>query len=275
MWVAFRHNLYYQRSNLRSTLEAQTVSRVFKMVVESLRRPLLLCVAGWLLPLVCAGCSQHATASLEKHGTNVKRLSPATRVVYVALGDSTGIGLGARNGGGYVDQILTKIRRTHSDSKLVNLSAAGATVTQVLQSQIPRMGDAGPTVVTLGIGANDALEGVDEEQFAEEYEQAVTQIVRTGPPLIVVMTIPDIDSAPAMRTSGRSDIAAHVGNLNRRIRDIASKHGLLLVDLHDAGTKEELSRPEFFSSDGFHPSDKGYALWAEAIWRTLAPAIEG
>ncbi|HYY95889.1 MAG TPA: SGNH/GDSL hydrolase family protein, partial [Pyrinomonadaceae bacterium] len=158
---------------------------------------------------------------------------------------------------------------------LVNLSAAGATVTQVLEGQIPRLTGTGPTVVTLGIGANDVLAGVDEEQFAEEYERVVTQMISTGPPVIVLITIPDLDSAPAIRTSGRSDIAPRVSGLNRRIRDIASRHDLLLADLHDAGDKEELSRPELFSSDGFHPSDRGYALWADAIWRTLAPAVDG
>lgn len=227
-----------------------------------------------LIATVCAACLYLGGIPRRGSAPNIDGNRQPAPVTYVAFGDSTGIGLGARNGEGYVDQLFTKIRRTHPEAKLVNLSAAGATAAQVLQSQVPRLGDAGPTVVTLGIGANDVLAGVDEEQFAEDYERIVTQIVRAGPPVIVVMTIPDIDSAPAMRTSERSDIAARVESLNRRIRDIASRHGLLLVDLHNAGTKEELSRPELFSPDGFHPSDRGYALWAEAVWNTLAPAIE-
>jgi lysophospholipase L1-like esterase len=31
--------------------------------------------------------------------------------------------------------------------------------------------------------------------------------------------------------------------------------------------------PEYFSSDGFHPSDKGYELWATQMWPTVARVI--
>jgi acyl-CoA thioesterase-1 len=39
-------------------------------------------------------------------------------------------------------------------------------------------------------------------------------------------------------------------------------------------THEQLpSHPEFFSEDGFHPSDKGYEFWAEQMWPTIALTI--
>lgn len=49
----------------------------------------------------------------------------ASRLVYAAVGDSTGIGLGARDGGGYVDRLYARIEQERPGSTLINLSAAG------------------------------------------------------------------------------------------------------------------------------------------------------
>jgi len=39
-------------------------------------------------------------------------------------------------------------------------------------------------------------------------------------------------------------------------------------------TREQLpAHPEFFSADGFHPSDAGYEMWAEQMWPTLLKMI--
>jgi lysophospholipase L1-like esterase len=33
------------------------------------------------------------------------------------------------------------------------------------------------------------------------------------------------------------------------------------------------AHPEFFSSDGFHPSEQGYEFWAVKMWPSLKEAI--
>ena len=39
-------------------------------------------------------------------------------------------------------------------------------------------------------------------------------------------------------------------------------------------THEQLpGHPEYFSGDGFHPSDRGYELWAEKMWPTIAQVL--
>ena len=58
-------------------------------------------------------------------------------VNYVALGDSTGVGVGARNGG-YVARLFQNIASERPESKLTNLCVSGATTADVLRSQLRR-----------------------------------------------------------------------------------------------------------------------------------------
>ena len=58
-------------------------------------------------------------------------------IVYVALGDSTGAGVGAREGG-YVVRLFKHIEERRPGSKLSNLCVSGATTADVLRAQLER-----------------------------------------------------------------------------------------------------------------------------------------
>ncbi|HVF55114.1 MAG TPA: SGNH/GDSL hydrolase family protein [Pyrinomonadaceae bacterium] len=194
-------------------------------------------------------------------------------VVYVALGDSTGAGVGARKGGGYVARLFERIVRVRPRSRLVNLCVSGATTGDVLRAQIERIRDAEPTLVTLGIGINDVMQDVSAEQFACNYEEIVRRVSeRTNAP-IVVSNMPDISHAPSVPAFVRDEARRRVVVFNRHIAEIVERHGLLLVDAFQSSSEVIPSHPEFFSEDGFHPSDEGYEFWAVKMWPTVKEAI--
>src|SRR5215210_7335195 len=56
-------------------------------------------------------------------------------VMYAALGDSTGVGVGAREGG-YPSRLLKRINQLRPGSKLTNVCVSGATTDDVLRDQI-------------------------------------------------------------------------------------------------------------------------------------------
>lgn len=215
-----------------------------------------------LTPLFSLSCARPvATAG--------NRASP---LVYAAVGDSTGIGLGARDGGGYVDQLFARIEQKHPGSTLMNLSAAGATTADAVNKQLPQLDGTGATLVTICVGLNDLLRGREAKQFAEDYETLVAKLRQPGR-LIVIMTLPDVASAPAMQSMADDSLRARLGQFNKAIEGIARRHATPLVDLYKLSGEITGSRPEFFSSDGLHPSDLGYAHWAEAIWPVIAQVI--
>jgi lysophospholipase L1-like esterase len=197
----------------------------------------------------------------------------ATPLVYVAVGDSTGVGLGARNGGGYVDRLFARIEQKHPGSTLINLSAAGATTADALDKQITRLDGTRATLITICIGLNDLLRGLNAKQFAENYEAVVAKLKQPGR-LLVAANLPDVASTPAMKGMADESFRLRLGQFNKAIEEIARRHGVPVVDLYKLSGETIRSRPEFFSSDGLHPSDLGYAHWAEAMWAVIKQALD-
>ncbi|HEX8653350.1 MAG TPA: SGNH/GDSL hydrolase family protein [Pyrinomonadaceae bacterium] len=195
------------------------------------------------------------------------------RVIYAALGDSTGVGVGAKEGG-YVARLFARIKSLRPDSRLTNVCVSGAQTEDVLRTQIGTALAARPTLLTLGIGINDVGHGVTVERFAQNYEEIIKRLRAGTSASIVITNIPDISLAPAIPATMRDDVARRVNLFNERIKEVAGRHNLIVVDAHTATHEVIRSSPTFFSDDGFHPSDEGYERWAEMMWPTVRAAID-
>lgn len=194
-------------------------------------------------------------------------------VLYVALGDSTGVGVGARDGG-YVARLFKRIEREHPNSHLKNFCVSGAATADLLREQIGPAIVSHPTLITIGIGINDIGHGVSAETFAANYEEIVKRLKdKTNAPIIVA-NLPDVSLAPVVPSYMRETVHERVMIFNEKIKEIAKRNGLLVVDAFAATHDSIEAHPEFFSSDGFHPSDIGYEYWAKTMWPTVKRAIE-
>ncbi len=193
-------------------------------------------------------------------------------VNYVALGDSTGAGVGAREGG-YVARLFKRIVAQRPGSTLTNLCVSGATTADVLRNQLQKADGEDVNFITLGIGINDVGHGFSGGQFSKNYEEILSRLRKNTKATIVVTNIPDISSAPRIPEIIRGEYQRMIVEFNRRLEEIAARHGVIVFDVHTT-TREQLpAHPEFFSADGFHPSDAGYEFWAEKMWPTVARAI--
>ncbi len=193
-------------------------------------------------------------------------------VNYVALGDSTGAGVGAKEGG-YVARLFKRIVGRRPGSKLTNVCVSGATTSDVLRNQLKAALREEVNLITLGIGINDIGHGLSVEQFSRNYEEILSSLRQNAGATIIVTNIPDISSAPRIPAIIRDEYQRSIVEFNRRLEEIAARHGVIVFDVHST-TREQLpAHPEFFSADGFHPSDEGYEFWAEKMWPTVARAI--
>lgn len=193
-------------------------------------------------------------------------------IVYAALGDSTGAGVGAREGG-YVARLFKRIEERRPGSTLTNLCVSGATTEDVLRGQLSRAVAADPELVTLGIGINDIGHRFTLEEFSKNYEQILSTLKEKTRARIVVTNLPDISTAPQIPGPMRNAYQQQIIQFSRRLEEIAARHGVTVFDIYTITTRELPSHPEYFSNDGFHPSDAGYELWAETMWPTLASVI--
>jgi lysophospholipase L1-like esterase len=194
-------------------------------------------------------------------------------IVYVALGDSTGAGVGAREGG-YVARLFKRIEEQRPGSTLSNLCVSGATTADLLRDQLEKGVALNPDLVTVGIGINDIGHGLTLEQFSKNYEEILSTLKEKTHAQIVVANIPDISTAPRIPRVMRSQYQRQIMQYSQRLEKIANRYGGVTVfDVYSITRDELPSHPEYFSSDGFHPSDQGYELWATQMWPTVARVI--
>jgi lysophospholipase L1-like esterase len=239
-------------------------------------RAVVLFFAIFLL-LLGAGCarsgsSRKANLEQDKGEMVATRSEQRGPVVYAALGDSTGVGVGAKEGG-YVARLFKRVEREHPGSRLKNFCVSGSTTADVLAEQVGPALAARPTLVTLGIGINDIGHGVALEKFAENYEEIIGRLKAETDAAIVVATLPDVSQAPAIPAYLRQTTHDRLIAFNEKIKELAERHGLLLFDAYDETRELIPAHPEFFSADGFHPSDVGYEYWAKTMWPTVKSAI--
>lgn len=221
-----------------------------------------------LLFLVCVTCARSGVGNESK----MKETEKGAQVIYAALGDSTGVGVGARRDGGYVARLFRRIVDARPGSKLTNVCVSGATTADVLRSQIEPALSARPTLISLGVGINDVGHAMDVETFARNYELIVERLKQANAP-IVLTNIPDVSLAPVVPLNERPEVARRIALFNERIGEIATRYSLFVVDAYKATHEAIPSHPDFFSDDGFHPSDAGYECWAEAMWPTMKRAM--
>jgi acyl-CoA thioesterase-1 len=224
------------------------------------------------ISIALIGCSADNRRATDVRIMTNHSLIQSGPVVYVALGDSTGAGVGATEGG-YVARLFKRILKLRPDSQLTNLCISGATTADVVRRQLDQAITAKPQLVTVGIGINDIGHGVTLEQFSTNYEEILSRLRHKTTAAIVVTNIPDISSAPRLPPAIRTEYQNTIVRFNQRLEEVATRYSVVIFDVYKSTQKELPSHPEYFSADGFHPSDKGYELWANEMWETIALVI--
>lgn len=226
--------------------------------------------------VISAACSRRDSTGRDQPRADTSEMPEPTvanfkpgPIHYLALGDSTGVGVGARNGG-YVARLFRRISARRPGSRLTNLCASGATTADVLGSQLDRSLDTNADLITLGIGINDIGHGLAVEEFGRNYEAILSRLKSNTRARVVVTNIPDISTAPQIPAFARRRYHQLIVEFNQRLEEIALRHQVALFDVYTITHQELPAHPEYFSGDGFHPSDEGYELWAEHMWPAIA-----
>lgn len=171
------------------------------------------------------------------------------RPLWVALGDSTAQGIGTSSLDNSYIGLLHKY--IGDDIAVINLSATGARISDVLDKQLPRIAalPRRTVLITCSVGSNDLLKAATPARFRREYEDLGERIVHFTPRAILA----GLPTA-AISVSGRL--------ANRTVRDIAVRNGFAHADIN-----RHFRGPYFrkLASDRFHPNDRGYREWGTAF----------
>jgi lysophospholipase L1-like esterase len=230
---------------------------------------LLATLAGAAVIATGVACARDAGAKLPDDRSAALR--------YVALGDSTVEGIGATAPAlTYVSRLHARLRQIYPSAAVTNLGVGGAVSADVATRQLPRAVELGPDLVTLSVGPNDVTRGVPLERYEENMKTIFETLRRETGAVIVVTLLPDLAVTPRFRGSPhRETVGAQAVAFNEALARQAKAHRAVIVDLHEASRVEVPRRPELVGRDGYHPSDAGYARWAELMWEAIAPLTAG
>ncbi len=227
-------------------------------------------------PVVALAVILAAACSLERLSRAVFSLDDCRAPIhYVALGDSTVEGIGASHPDlNYVSRLHARLRALYPKARVTNLGVGGATSADVIARQLDRAIKLRPDVVTLSIGPNDITRGIPVAQYEQNLDGILGRLRRETAALIVVNLLPDLAVTPRFANGPQADVA---GRQTLKFNEVLTRKGLehdvTLVDLYLPSREEVPRQPMLLWTDGYHPSDAGYARWAELMWEGIEPRL--
>lgn len=207
----------------------------------------------------------------EKQSMTNKTNDPVIR--YVAVGDSYTIGLGVAENERWPDILVKHLQNQGVQIELVrNLGISGYTVSDAITLEIPEFEKLKPDFATLLIGANDQFVNAGGEGFREEFKEILDRMQKVVGKNMIVITLPDYTNAPGGKRFALNDANSRSIDLyNSIIKEEAQKRGLMVADIAEVSRRN--TSPEYFISDGLHPSGRGYQAWEEVIFPVVLEAL--
>lgn len=197
---------------------------------------------------------------------------------YVALGDSTAVGVGGRRGG-YPEHLFQALRAQGIRVGHLNLGRSGATTTDLVRDTLAAVPAKQPALVSLGIGTNDLWRMVPLEDVRANLCRIADGLEATGAE-VLVSNVSDLSLAPvasmleAVTGLSVSLFTSRLEALNEAIAELGKRPGFTLIDVCRFSRDEVPAHPEYFCHDGFHPSDEGYERWAQLLLPDALAAAE-
>ena len=203
---------------------------------------------------------------------------PADRTAplrYVALGDSTVAGVGATTQQNtYVGRLHARLREIYPASEVINLGVPGATSADLVREQAGLAVAYAPELVTLSVGPNDITQRVPRPQYERNLDALFRRLRVETTAVIVATLLPDLGITPRFeRAPEREAVSGASRAFNDVLRRQARAWGVTLVDLHEPSQAEVPRNRGLVAADGYHPSDAGYARWADLMWAAIVPLV--
>lgn len=193
--------------------------------------------------------SDGATVTLTNRGLPGAVLSPAMVTLGRDIGRTDILG-------NFIDGIVPFIPATATH---VSVFAGGNDANVIAQN------------IRAGRGAADVRAFIDQQvaQFGTDFRELITRLRARAPNArIVVLNLPNLAAAPYVNsatTTERSVLQRIVVGLTDRINPLAGQN-VVVVDLM---CETRIYGAANYSSDGFHPSDAGYAAIADLLYPAL------
>lgn len=225
-----------------------------------MRRGVTILFAG--IGLVVTGCAP-AVPSTGNQENGVR---------YVALGDSYTIGTSVAESERWPNQLVERIGQL----ELVgNPAVNGYTSRDLIDRELPLVGDLDPEIVTVLIGVNDVVQGVPEATYADNVATILDALLAQLPGgRILCLATPDYTRTPQGSAFGDpAQQRAGIERVNAILREECAARGAAFIPEIFEISQGVSRDPGLVAGDGLHPSGAQYSLWVDAIAPAVAEAL--
>jgi lysophospholipase L1-like esterase len=202
--------------------------------------------------------------------SGVAGAGPGAALRVAVIGESTAAGVGVReHGDGFAGCLARELAgRAGRPVEWAVAGEHGANARRIHEALLPLVAPDLDVVVLLA-GVNDALEGRAPRRWGEDLALLAGSLAVRAKH-VVVPGIPAFTLFPSLpRALGRY-LTRRAAALDLVSREVCAAQPR--VSWLDTLAIEPVT-PDFFASDGFHPSAAGYRRWAEAVADQLGDSI--
>jgi lysophospholipase L1-like esterase len=186
------------------------------------------------------------------------------------LGDSLMAGTGSTRIENSLAYLIGQNMAKGQKIELYNFAQPGVGVDDILNRQIPEATLSKPDYIILMIGTNDVHNRMSEDEFNNKFSLILDELRSQTEASITVVNIPYIGSNKILFRPWDNVLISKLEAFNKIIAaDVSGKMNIELVDLYTNSLSDFKESSDLYAPDQFHPSDKGYNLWAEFISRNV------
>jgi lysophospholipase L1-like esterase len=190
----------------------------------------------------------------------------------VALGESTVAGVGAEHHGEGITACLAArlASRTARAVRWQAVGRSGATARSARAELVPRLVGVEADVLVLVLGVNDVLRFGTAAQWGTDLHALVDAAwdALGGARPTVVSPLPPLGEFGCFPQPLRAFLGLKAAAFDAVTRAVAAARGLVVAPALPPLT------PEVFATDGFHPSARGYAAWADGLAAAALPLLD-
>ncbi|HEY6232394.1 MAG TPA: SGNH/GDSL hydrolase family protein [Pyrinomonadaceae bacterium] len=192
-----------------------------------------------------------------------------TPLKLITVGESTVAGVGARtHETALTGQLAFALsRETKRPVAWSVVARSGINARNCRLELAPKLKGISADVVMIALGVNDTIELHSARRWANDVEKLIEAVRdQSGDVLVLLSGVPPLNAFPALPQPLSSVLGARSAALEKATVQLAKRLPRVVHVPFAIGKDCE----ELFCADGFHPSERGYALWAEQLAAAFA-----
>lgn len=157
---------------------------------------------------------------------------------------------------------------------LKSLAVGGSMAHTVIAEQLNDAIRFQPDVVFVSVGANDALKGIPIRRFETNLEYLIGTLADSGA-VVIQSGVGFLGTIPRLYPPLSNLMERRARRFDAIHWRVAELHGTSVVDQRSDDRLVWNQDRTLWAKDFFHVSAAGHARWAETVWRTTGPLLNG